>query len=488
MVEKILDDFSSEQDIESANLIDPNPPISEVEINEKKVSDESSLDNEQPSGEILENVLEDSNFVDEIPNSTNTEDILDLKYLKKDDFGFSVNIEEEVFAEIKLHQAYFEPIFLRLLDKYSDSEELADIDRDKPFCFSPRTLEVISSKVIVPIAKELEEILGDVDSDQGREYSWKEAHISGILGKLLAFESFRMSRIMATRAREHIEENFDEEKIIRVKEYCTGAGINTALLYMSLERTGKDVQIHTVDNAIQSVACSAGFLSSIGIPVRVVLDSSSKESDFNGVTIYFDTAMHFSQKESNTKYQMIVSDSGLNYLPENSTILEKSPNSLLENGLIHICTLDPKTEIDLSKFKMLSTIAFGNHPEIYRKHKDNIYDIKKGNRKKEDGTTEDRVSIKQMFSASTSLQYNILQILFKEDRPLFWDYLNGAKAAAALTKTLSPKIKIDLRESGRVLKELYPNARLEYIPSYEQEEISLTRILELNTAKQNGEL
>lgn len=293
---------------------------------------------------------------------------------------------------------------------------------------------------------------------------------------------------MATRAREHIEKNFNEENTIRVKEYCTGAGINTALLYMSLERTGKEIQIHTVDNAIQSVACSAGFLSSVGIPVRIVLDSSSGETDFKGVTIYFDTAMHFSQKKFESNYHMIVSDSGLNYLPENSTILEKSPENLLDNGLIHICTLDPKTEIDLSKFKMLSTIAFGNHPEIYRKHKDNIYDIKKGRRKKEDGIVEDLVSIKQMFSASTSLQYNILQILFKEDRKLFWDYLNGAKAAAALTKTLSPKIKIDLRESGRVLKELYPNAKLEYIPSYEKENISLTRILELNTAKQNAEL
>lgn len=478
MVEKFPENFDSNQD----SMVDPNPTASEAEILK-----ESPKESPSPA-DIFENTLEESNFSNQTPNPESNSESFELKNLKKDDFGLYPQIGKEVFEEIKSHQAYFEPIFLRLLDKYSDSEELADVDRNKPFCFSPRTLEVVSSKVIVPIAKELEEILGDVDSDQGREYSWKEAHISGILGKLLAFESFRMSRIMATRAREHIEKNFKEERMIRVKEYCTGAGINTALLYMSLERTGKDVQIHTVDNAIQSVACSSGFLASIGIPVRVVLDSSSKESDFNGVTIYFDTAMHFSQKESENKYQMIVSDSGLNYLPENSTILEKSPNSLLENGLIHICTLDPKTEIDLSKFKMLSTIAFGNHPEIYRKHKNGIYDIKKGKRTKEDGTTEDLVSIKQMFSASTSLQYNILQILFKEDRPLFWNYLNGAKAAAALTKTLSPKIKIDLRESGRVLKELYPNAQLQYIPSYEQEEISLTRILELNTAKQNGEL
>jgi len=482
MVEKIPENSDITQDTDQNYLVDPNPVALESE------SPKESTNEPLTSEDKFENALEDANFLKDTLKPQENIETFELKYLRRDDSGSYPQIDKEVFEEMRSHQAYFEPIFLRLLDKYSDSEELSDVDRDNPFCFSPRTLEVISSKVIVPIAKELEEILGDVDSDQGREYSWKEAHISGILGKLLAFESFRMSRIMGTRARNHVEENFNEENIIRVKEYCTGAGINTALLYMSLERTNKGIQVHTVDNAIQSVACSAGFLSSIGIPVRIVLDSSSQITDFNGVTIYFDTAMHFSQKQSESKYHMIVSDSGLNYLPENSTILEKSPNDLLEKGLIHLCTLDPKTEIDLSTFKMLSTIAFGNHPEIYQKHKDNIYNIKKGKRKKEDGTTEDLVSIKQMFSASTSLQYNILQILFKEDRPLFWDYLNGAKAAAALTKTLSPKIKIDLRESGKILNGLYPNAQLQYIPSYEQEAISLTRILELNTAKQNVEL
>ncbi len=482
MIEKIPENSEVRQDTNQNYLVDPNPVPLETEPTKEPLVELS------PSNETFENALEKADFSRDTSNPKESSESLELNYLEKDDSGLYPKIGKEVFEEIKSYQAYFEPIFLKLLDKYSDSEELSDVDRNRPFCFSPRTLEVISSKVIIPIAKELEEVLGDVDSDQGREYSWKEAHISGILGKLLAFESFRMSRVMATRAREHIEKYFNEENTIRVKEYCTGAGINTALLYMSLERTGKEIQIHTVDNAIQSVACSAGFLSSIGIPVRIVLDSSSKESNFRGVTIYFDTAMHFTQKKSESKYHMIVTDSGLNYLPENSKILEKSPEDLLDNGLIHICTLDPKTEIDLSKLKMLSTIAFGNHPEIYRKHEGNIYDIKKGKRNREDGATEELISIKQMFSASTSLQYNILQILFKEDRPLFWDYLNGAKAAAALTKTLSPKIKIDLRESGRVLKELYPNAKLEYIPSYEKENISLTRILELNTAKQNAEL
>lgn len=482
MIEKIPENSEIRQKTNQDYIVDSNAASIQAEPTKESPVEEPT------SEEIFENALEKVDFSKEISNSKESFECFELKYLQKDDSRLYPQIDKEVFEEIKSHQAYFEPIFLKLLDKYSDSEELSDVDKNRPFCFSPRTLEVISNKVIIPIAKELEEVLGDVDSDQGREYSWKETHISGILGKLLAFESFRMSRIMATRAREHIEKYFNEENTIRVKEYCTGAGINTALLYMSLERTGKEIQIHTVDNAIQSVACSAGFLSSIGIPVRIVLNSSSKEFNFNGVTIYFDTAMHFSQKKSESKYHMIVTDSGLNYLPENSTILKKSPENLLDNGLIHICTLDPKTEIDLSKLRMLSTIAFGNHPEIYRKHKDNIYDIKRGKRKKENGTTEDLVSVKQMFSASTSLQYNILQILFKEDRSLFWDYLNGAKAAAALTKALSPKIKIDLRESGRVLKQLYPTAQLEYIPSYEKEDISLTRILELNTAKQNVEL
>jgi len=41
-------------------------------------------------------------------------------------------------------------------------------------------LKVISDKVILPIANELEKVWGGVESNQGREYSWKEAQISRV--------------------------------------------------------------------------------------------------------------------------------------------------------------------------------------------------------------------------------------------------------------------------------------------------------------------
>ena len=294
-----------------------------------------------------------------------------------------------------------------------------------------------------------------------------------------------MNRIMGTRAKKHVEKYFKDEDTIRVKEYCTGAGINTALLYKSLERTRKNIQVHTVDNAIESVACSAGLLSSIGIPVRIVLDSLEKETDFNGVTIYFDTAMHFAQRESKSKYHIMATDCGLNYLDENADILRKTKEYLIEDGLVQISTLDPKVEAKLSKVKVISTMLFGNLPEMFKKnHRENkIYDLKKG--KRENG---DEISIiTQVFTAATSLQYHLLQELLRKDRHLFKIYLKGSQTSGDLSRALSKKITADLSDSEFVLKEIYPDGEFTYIPSYEEQPVYLIRVLELNTAKENVE-
>lgn len=405
----------------------------------------------------------------------------ELKMLRQDKDGYYIDIPKSVSVEIDEHQSFFTPIFLKALENFADAEEFSDLDPTNPFCFSPKTIEIIRKKVVLPTVKELESVLGGIIIGKGKELSWKEAHVDGLLGKLLAFESFRINRIMATRAREYMLKVYPDEEEVRVLEYCAGAGITTALLYNSLARTSKNIKFYTVDNSLQSVACAMGFLTAVGIPTRVILerDEDQVNSDFSGVKIYFDTAQNFSKENFANKFHLIVSDSGLNYLPEHDKILNSTENVLDRSGLIQICTIDPATEIDLSIIKMLSTIAFGKHSEIYRRHKSNIYELSEVTRKQENGEQKNVTIIKQMYSASTSLQYHILQKLFRIDRELFWDYLNGAKSAAAITKILSPKIKIDLRKSGETLLLLYPNAKLSYIPSYSDQETSLTRFLDL---------
>lgn len=405
-----------------------------------------------------------------------------LYLLKEDKHGYYIDVPKIVLEEIDEYQSSFSANFLKALENFADAKELSDIDPTNPFCFSPKTLELIRGEVIIPVLKELEGFFSGREIGDGREFSWKEAHVDGLLGKLLALESFRINRMMATKARENMLSEFPNDNDIRVLEYCTGAGLTTALLYNSLCRTSKNIKICSIDNSLQSVACAMGFLTAIGIPTRVVIERNEdlSFSEFSGVTIYFDTAQNFSKRTFNFKFHVIVSDSGLNYLSEHDEILNSTVNVLEQNGLIQICTLDPETEIDLSIIQMLSTIAFGRHVEIYRKHKNNnIYKTKKVTRVQDDGVKKKITLIKQMYSASTSLQYYILQKLFKIDRKLFWAYLNGAKSAAAITKMLSPKIKIDLRKTGETLMMIYPDAELFYFPSYNDQETSLTRFLDL---------
>ncbi|MGI5897812.1 MAG: hypothetical protein ACOX6Q_01465 [Candidatus Dojkabacteria bacterium] len=456
------------------------------DFGEKKTQDSPERELSDPTFEnALANALKEAKLPEDISNlSEENKSLYESEYLKEDKYGFAPKIDKEIFNEIASHQKSFEKVCLSLMSNYIvPNGEFSDVDEKNPFFFSPRTLDIISNKVILPLIKDLEKILGNVDAEQGKEYSWKEMHISGILNKLIAFESFKMSRIMSTRARKHIEKYFNDGDTIRVKEYCTGAGINTALLCKSLERTGKKIQIHTVDNAIESVACSAGLLSSIGIPVRIVLDSSEDETDFNGVTIFFDTAMHFAQRESKSKYHIIATDCGLNYLDENADILRKTKEYLVENGLVQISTLDPKVEAKMSKIKVLSTLFFGNLPKMFKKnHKENkIYDLDKG--KRESG--EEISIITQVFTAATSLQYHLLQYLLRNDRHLFKIYLKGSQTSGDLSRALSKKIIVDLRDSEAVLKELYPDGKYTYLPSYEEQPVYLIRVLELNTAKEN---
>jgi len=400
---------------------------------------------------------------------------LDLKMLGSDEYGLLIKIPVEATAEIRDAQNAFVPVFMAVHENYAGYEEWKYMNKENPFVFAPNTIKIMSEKLIPNILKETTTLFSKgLDDKSQRSMHWEESDIEGILNKLLAYESYRLERIMAPRARDHMNESFSNEQTIKVKELCTGAGITTALMYEALRETGKKVEFHTADNSLQSVICAATLLTLRGIPTRIVLESGKEEKNFDGVTIYFETALESIQKGEDT-YHMVYSDNGINYFDEKShlDVVEEMLKRVKPGGLFQDCTLDPGIQVDLSTLSMLGAIlSRKKEPKLG----DEEYSVKE-----KDGI----LFIKQLFSPSSTMQYELLgDVRKKLGFKIFWDYLMGAKKAGAITKKLAPKIAQDIRKTGTKALELTGITGI-YYPTYEQQQKSLTRFFELKLPPRN---
>ena len=401
---------------------------------------------------------------------------LKLKMLGLDEFGLYINIPEKINTEIMLAQNEFVPVFMSVHEKYKNYEEWKSMNQKNPFVFAPATIKIMSEQVIPQLLNETSKLFSNgVEKDGERSRHWKESDIEGILNKLLAYESYRLERIMAPRARDYIQEAFPGEPVIKVKELCTGAGITTALMYEALKETGKGIQLHSADNSLQSVVCAATLLTLRGIPTRIVLDSGQKEKDFDGVTIYFETAMESIQKNKE-KYHFVYSDNGINYFDQEShfAIVREMIDRVEKGGLFQDCTLDPGMQVDLSTPSMFKAIL--SRKKEPKQGDDEYQLVKKG----------DIFLIKQLFSPSSTMQYELLGEVRKQlGWNNFWEYLMGAKKAGAITKKLAPKIAQPLDKTGKYIQKEF-NIEGVYYPPYEGEgarKFSLTRFFELKLPK-----
>ncbi len=405
---------------------------------------------------------------------------LDLKMLGSDEYGLYIKIPTEISAEVRDAQNEFVPVFMDVHKKYANYAEWEYMNPKNPFVFAPATIRIMSNQLIPKLLKETTKLFSNgVDESTERSMHWEESNIEGILNKLLAYESYRLERIMAPKARDHMKEAFPGEEVIKVKELCTGAGITTALMYEALKETGKKIEFHSADNSLQSVICAATLLTLRGIPTRIVLDSGQKEKNFEGVTIYFETALESMQKGDDT-YHFVFSDNGINYFDEKThfEVVDEMVKRVKPGGLFQDCTLDPGMQVDLSTGSMLKTIFFTKKENFEKNVKlgDTEYSIKEKN-----GIS----FINQLFSPSSTMQYELLaEVRKKLGFNSFWGYLMGAKKAGAITKKLAPKIAQDLRKTGMKTLEL-TGIEGSYYPPYEERKMSLTRFFELKLPKNN---
>lgn len=454
------------------------PSTAEVVSSEEK----SVIDEDTPQLPSLTNYLPQIAIKDEKAQNSSFHDPkdLDLKMLGSDEYGLYIKIPTEINAEVRDAQNEFVPVFMDVHKKYANHAEWEYMNPDNPFVFAPATIRIMSNELIPKLLKETTTLFSNgVEENTERSMHWEESNIEGILNKLLAYESYRLERIMAPRARDHMKEAFPGEEVIKVKELCTGAGITTALMYEALKETGKKVEFHSADNSLQSVICAATLLTLRGIPTRIVLDSGQKEKNFDGVTIYFETAQESIQKNQDN-YHFVFSDNGINYFDEKThfEVVDEMVKKVKPGGLFQDCTLDPGMQVDLSTVSMLGTILFTKKEDFKKKVKlgDAEYSIKEKN-----GV----LFINQLFSPSSTMQYELLaEVGNKLGVKAFAEYLGGAKKAGAITKKLAPKIAQDLRKTGMKILELTGLEGL-YYPTYEDRKTSLTRFFELKLPKNN---
>lgn len=450
--------------------------ITPVELPTDNTPTEPQTEDPQPQLETLKSQL--SNITSDSTATTFADPKeLGLTMLDRDEYGYFVQIPEEIRTEIEAAQAEFLPVFLDVRSRYAQYPEWGYLNEGNPFVFSPTTIRIMSERLLPSIMKEVTTLYSqgtETGESSERSIHWEESDIEGILNKLLAYESYRLERIMAPRARDHMKETFPNEETLKVKELCTGAGITTALMYEALSETGKDIEFHTVDNSLQSVMCAATLLTLRGIPVRFVLEGDSQEKDFKGVTIYFESALESMQKDGT--YHFVYSDNGINYFDETThyKTVEAMVQRVKPGGLFQDCTLDPTMQVDLSTPSMFKAI-FSKKKEP--KSGDDEYSIVQKN-----GVS----LVKQFFSPSTTMQYELLNEVRKRlGLGYFWSYLMGAKKAGEITKKLAPKIAQDLRKTGKKVEEL-TGLQGEYYPKYEDRRLSLTRFFELKLPPQNA--
>ncbi|MBP5204095.1 hypothetical protein J6Z48_00395 [bacterium] len=400
---------------------------------------------------------------------------LHLKFLKKDRFGYYIQIPEYYLEKIDFAQEEFVQMFMSKHKKLSHYAEWSGIDKIDPFVFAPKTVEIMSKEIVPDLMNEVSTLFSkeSLESDSMRSFAWKESSIFGVLSKLITYEGYRTERIMADRAADYISKTFND-KVIKIKELCTGAGITTTLVYEALARKNKRVQIHTVDNSMQSIMCAVALFSLRKIPVRIKFNVNAREDDFDGITIYFDSATEAIDKEGT--YNFVFSDNGINYFDSMlyKTMVEKMISHLKKRGLLQICSADTSVVSDINAWDVLK--------ESFNKNRivdDGVggYDYK---------TVDNVMYIKKFHTPSAEMEYELIHdMLMKKKLKLLLNYIKVSSVTLSIGNILPQKMKTSLKKTSKITKE-YIGLDGDYYPPYENQPCCLVRLFELKLPKKDG--
>ena len=182
---------------------------------------------------------------------------------------------------------------------------------ERALVLTPRMLFTIE-EILPDIGKRLEHQL----YKQNIRNSWDVSPILPILSKSLLEESTKYSSWIYKRiALQHASDGSP-----LICDLCSGAGITSSKVFIELKNRGiKRVQIHAVDNSIESLSASSLLFYTQGIPFTLLTDVKYINTipyDYDGVVlIYSDITEYMEMLDSNVKYSSVVSENGISYFP-----------------------------------------------------------------------------------------------------------------------------------------------------------------------------
>ncbi len=127
----------------------------------------------------------------------------------------------------------------------------------------------------------------------------------------------------------------------------------------------KNVQIHGIDNSVESLSVSYLLFQTQNIPCTLLKDSSylgTIPEDYDGIVlIYADAEGYMADIDKDILYNEVVSDNGISYFSQpNMKVLKDTKNHLQKDAGIYLSSLNPKLTVKLSKTFLIGEILTGD--------------------------------------------------------------------------------------------------------------------------------
>lgn len=303
------------------------------------------------------------------------------------------------------------------------------------FVLTPRQRDEIEKRI--PIISEA--IVKEVPTEKIESVviEWGvNSTISSILSKGLVLESIKYSSYISKIVADHLSRK--DSAISKICELCVGSGITSSHLYIeSKERTPERVvQIHAVDNSVESIATSVALFETQNIPYMLLKNSKDLRNvpeKFNGVVLIIQDAIEFLQS-NDIQYDAYVSENGISYFDyqKHKLAIDNIINRSEKGTMLAIASLNPKLLVSLDKLFLVGQILSGGKKYLQYKDRaangDGVYSVNNG-------------KIVKALTPEAGGQIDLLNYLLKNNFKTFLSYMKGLMKATKAAEVLVDEIK-----------------------------------------------
>jgi len=325
---------------------------------------------------------------------------------------------------------------------------------ERAFVLTPRQLFEIGD-LLPRISDRVEKVLGL----SGLKRAWDHIPIISILSKALLEESTKYSTWISKR----IAQRHHNDQSVLICDMCSGAGITTSKVYIEFKNRGiPHVQIHAIDNSIESISAAYLLFQTQNIPCQIVtgnISSINHYSEFDGILlIYSDIENYMTSLDKRFMYNDLISENGISYLPKkiHDKIFTDSIEHLRVNAAVYLSSINPNYTVQLSKPFLIQEILTG-------KNKHEKYHQRIVSNKKQYITTPDN-KIRKAMTEETGRQIEFMRNLLLSDFTVFVSYMNGLNKATKAAKSLKDDILSPVCDISNGLKLIFNKHELNTYP------------------------